>query len=156
MAFSLDHHGVLLDCLEDDLRLAANPSAGLFAKIIAGLCARIPTLDRTGRTMPIRPLLEMQAWTEAALVLVQCELPDWQVRRLVHDGGEWMCSLSRRPYLPHGLDDGVDATHESLPLAILMAFLEARRQTATLPQASTTIPSIAPPAEGTVCCDNFS
>lgn len=155
MAISLDH-AVLLDCLEDKVRFAAKPSAGLFTKIITGLGTRMRALDRAGRSAQIGALLETQAWTEAALALVQCELPAWQVRRLVYDGTDWMCSLSRQPCLPDGLDDGVDATHESLPLAILMAFLEARRRTATLRQASTTIPSVAPAAEGTVCCDNFS
>ena len=155
MAFSVDH-ALLLNRLEDDIRFAAKPSACLFSKIITGLCTRIPTLDRAGLTAPIGPLLEMGAWTEAALALVQCELPAWQVRRLVHDGDEWMCSLSRQLYLPAGLDDGVDATHASLPLAILLAFLEARRVTATLSQAATTIPSIVPLAEEAVCCDNFS
>jgi hypothetical protein len=155
MAIGLDH-AALLDRLEADIRFAAKPSAGLFSKVITGLCTRIPALDRAGSTAPIRRLLEMQAWTETALSLVQCEFPGWQVRRLVHDGAAWMCSLSRQPYLPTGLDDGVDAMHESLPLAILLAFLEARRVTATLPQAATTIPSIVPPVEGAVCCDNFS
>jgi hypothetical protein len=155
MAISLDD-AVLLDCLEDTVRFAAKPSAGVFTRIIAGLGTRMLALDRAGRSAPIGPLLEMQAWTEAALALVQCELPAWQIRRLVHDGADWMCSLSRQPCLPHGLDDGVDATHESLPLAILMAFLEARRRMATLRQASTTIPSVVPAAEGAVCCDNFS
>jgi hypothetical protein len=155
MVLSLDHV-ILLDRLEDEVRFAAKPSSGLFSKIIAGLCTRIPALDRAGRTGPIRPLLEMQAWTEAALVLIQCELPACQVRRMVHDGAEWMCSLSPQPFLPPGLDDGVDATHASLPLAILLAFLEARRVTTILPQAATAIPSIVPPAEGAVCCDNFS
>jgi hypothetical protein len=155
VAFGLDHVA-LLDRLEDEIRFAAKPSASLFSKIIAGLCTRMPTLDRAGLAAPIRPLLEMQAWTDAALALVQCELPAWQVRRLVHDGDEWMCSLSRQPYLPASLDDGVDATHASLPLAILLAFLEARRVAATLSQAATTIPSIVPPAEGAVCGDNVS
>jgi hypothetical protein len=153
MAIGLDH-AVLVDRLEDDVRFAAKPSARLFAKIISDLGTRVPALDRAGRSARIGPLLEMQAW-EAALALVQCELPAWHVRRLVHDGADWMCSLSRQPWLPVGLDDGVDATHESLPLAILMAFLEARRRTAILRQASTTIPSVAPVAEGAVCCDNF-
>jgi hypothetical protein len=155
MVFSLDD-AVLLDRLEDEVRFAAKPSSGLFSKIITGLCTRISALDRAGRTRPIGPLLEMQAWTESALALIQYELPAWQVHRMVHDGAAWMCSLSRQPYLPPGLDDGVDATHESLPLAILMAFLDARRRTATLPRAPMTTPSVAPPPEGPVCCDNFS
>jgi hypothetical protein len=155
MALSVDHV-ILLDRLEDEVRFAAKPSSGLFSKIIAGLCTRISALDRARRTRPIGPLLEMQAWTESALALIRYELPAWQVRRMVHDGAAWMCSLSRQPYLPPGLDDGVDATLESLPLAILMAFLEARRRTATLPRAPMTTPAIAPAPEGAVCCDNFS
>jgi hypothetical protein len=155
MVLSLDQVG-LLDRHEHEVRVAAKPSSGLFSKVIAGLCTRISVLDRTGRTRPIGPLLEMQAWTEVALALIACELPAWQVRRMAHDGAEWMCSLSRQPYLPPGLDDSVEATHESLPLAILMAFLDARRRTATSPQAPTTTPSIAPAPEGAVCCDNFS
>jgi hypothetical protein len=155
MALGLDQV-VLLDRLEDEVRFAAKPSSGLFSRIVASLCTRILALDRAGRTGPIGPLLEMQAWTEAALALIACELPAWQVRRMVQDGAEWMCSLSRQPHLPNGLDDGVDAMHESLPLAIVMAFLEARRRTAILPQAPTTTPSVAPAPEGAVCCDNFT
>jgi hypothetical protein len=155
MALGLDQ-AVLLDRLEDEVRFAAKPSLGLFSKIIASLCTRTLALERAGRTGPIGPLLEMQAWTEAALALIACELPAWQVRRMVHDGAEWMCSLSRQPYLPNGLDDGVDAMQESLPLAIVMAFLEARRRTAILPQAPTTTPSVAPAPEEALCCDNFS
>lgn len=155
MATSLDH-AVLLDCLEDDVRFAAKPSVGLFTKVIAVLCTRMSALDRAGRTAPIGPLLEMQAWTEAALGLVQCELPAWVVCRLVHEGADWTCSLSRQPYLPDGLDDRAEATHESLPLAILMAFLEARHRTGLLRQAPTTTPSVAPVPEGAICCDNFS
>ena len=74
MALGLDHV-VLLDRLEDEVRFAAKPSCGLFAKIIAALCTRIPARDKAGRTGPIGPLLEMQAWMEAALILTQCELP---------------------------------------------------------------------------------
>jgi hypothetical protein len=94
MVLSLVDQVVLLDRLEDEVRVAAKPSSGLFSKIIASLCTRIPALDRAGRTGRIRPLLETQAWTEAALTLIQCELPAWQVRRMVHDGAEWICSLS--------------------------------------------------------------
>jgi hypothetical protein len=151
MALGLDQV-VLLDRLEDEVRFAAKPSSGLSSRIVASLCTRILALDRAGRTGPIGPLLEMQAWTEAALALIACELPAWQVRRMVQDGAEWMCSLSRQPHLPNGLD----AMHESLPLAIVMAFLAARRRTAILRQAPTTTPSVAPAPEGAVCCDNFS
>jgi len=154
MTFSPDH-SVLLNRLEDAVRFAAMPRADLFSKIIAGVCTRIAMLERAGRATPIGRWLETQAWTEAALALVQFELPGWQVRRLVRDGAEWMCSLSRQPHLPAGLDDSVDAMHESLPFAILLAFLEARRRTAKLPPVRATVPAVAPVAEAPVCCDNF-
>jgi len=37
-------------------------------------------------------LIESEAWTEAALALVELELPLWKLRRLVHEEGIWLCS----------------------------------------------------------------
>ena len=35
------------------------------------------------------------AWTDAALALIDLELPQWQFRRIAYDEGEWSCALSR-------------------------------------------------------------
>src|SRR6476659_10952614 len=76
----------------------------------------------------IDQLIEARAWDDAALALIELELPAWKLRRLVYEDGEWLCSLSSHPNLSVALDDTVDARHEVLPLAILSAFIEARRR----------------------------
>ena len=53
----------------------------------------------------IDQLIEARAWNDAALALVELELPAWKLRRLVYEDGEWHCSLSRQPNLPVALED---------------------------------------------------
>jgi len=68
----------------------------------------VPTLSvrRTGRkTAPIERLIRPRPWTTPALALVDLELPQWQVRRIAYDEGEWYCALSRARELPDWLDD---------------------------------------------------
>jgi len=87
--------------------------------------------------------------------LIELELPAWTLRRLVCEGGEWICSLSRQPNLPVALDDTVDAVHEAMPLAILLAFLQARR-VAAIPSAVSVVLTVVPAATGLIRCDNFA
>ena len=101
-------------------------------------------------------LLSVGAWTEASLVIVERELKGWQLRRLVYDDGEWICSLSRQPQLPLGLDDSADAHHDVPACAILRAVEEARSRTVSIPATS------VPRSRGAfrdpgypICCDNF-
>jgi hypothetical protein len=35
----------------------------------------------------------------------------WRLRRMVYDGGEWYCALSRQPELPEWLDHPIQANH---------------------------------------------
>ena len=100
-------------------------------------------------------LIDAGAWTETTLALIELELPQWQVRRLVHDDDEWLCSLSREPNLPVEFDDTVDVGHEILPLALLGAFLEAR-QRATRGVSSSRTPNVTPATAYVACCDNFA
>jgi|SRR5580704_6709031 hypothetical protein len=155
MAFAADY-AVLYDRLDEELRFALQPTADLFAKILGGACSRIAVFSKSQGVSRIDCLIEAGAWTDAALALIELELPAWKVRRLICDGGEWICSLSRRPNLPDTLDDTVDAHHELMPLAVLSAFLEARRMTAIGSRAVTSVPGIAPTSHGTICCDNFA
>src|SRR5215468_6419937 len=73
----------------------------------------------------LRRLMAAQAWTDAALVLVESELPQWTLRQLTYDDGQWHCTLGRHRGLPEWLDDTVEASHDVLPLAILGALTEA-------------------------------
>jgi hypothetical protein len=84
------------------------------------------------------------------------ELPDWQLRRLEYDNGEWFCSLSRGPNLPAMLDDTADAGHELMPLAILRAFFHARRMAEIAPQDMSPTPQVSTATGNIVCCDNFA
>jgi len=52
------------------------------------------------------------------------------------------------------LDDAIDAHHEVLPLAILSAFLEARRDSAA--RKNQTVPQVRSAPAHAVCCDNFA
>ena len=155
MAFAADS-AVLFDRLDEELRVAPQPAPALFGKIIGSACTRVPALSRSGKTSRIDRLIEAEAWTDAALALIELELPAWKLRRLVWEDGEWFCSLSRQPNLPAMLDDTVDANHQLMPIALLQAFLQARRVNATVPQALSAVPAIETAGERFVCCDNFA
>jgi hypothetical protein len=63
--------------------------------------------------------------------------------------------LSRHCEIPIEFDDTAEAVHESLPLAILTAFVGAqRRQVATFGPAPRTVPTVA--RNPLVCCDDFA
>jgi hypothetical protein len=112
----------------------------LMADVMAHAAIRLPTVDPDS-ALRLRNLVAAEAWTDAALVLIEVELPRWRLVRLVFDDGAWCCALSRTWQLPDWLDDAVEARHEALPLAILAAFLAAREdELAAAPQAPRTVP----------------
>ena len=76
----------------------------------------------------IDELIEARAWNDAALTLVELELPAWKQRRLIYEDGKWHCSLSRHPNLPVALDDTATAKSRSAAVGILAAFVEANRR----------------------------
>ena len=155
MAFTADYD-VLIERLDNELRQAPHPAADLFAKIIASVCTRIPLIGRSGKIDPIGRMIDAGAWADAALAVVELELPAWRLRRLVYESGEWLCSLSRQPNLPFELDDVVDGRHERLPLAILRAFIEARHRTEAVDPRSSGVPRVRPDLAAAICCDNFA
>ncbi len=145
------------DGLVDDLRKAVAPTPDLIRQIITNACTRLPVLRNAGKAANIDRLIEVGAWCDVALALIEIELPVWSVRRLVREDGEWFCSLTRQPNLPVALDDTADATHQALPLAIFSAFLEARRRISVVREAGVPIvPQVRPAAGGAICCDNFA
>lgn len=149
-------HGEPLGRLEEELRLTPTPVPALFSKIIADACHRLPNLSRSRGVARIDRLIAAGAWTDAAFALVELELPAWSLRRLICEDGEWFCSLSRQPNLPTAFDSTADARHDSLPLAILLAFLQARRMAKIAPPAMPAAPHMRPTPNGMICCDNFS
>jgi hypothetical protein len=145
-----------LERLEHDLRLATAPAPGLFSRVIADACTRIPALRAAGKAAQLDRLVAAGAWTDAAFALITLELPAWQIRRLWREESAWFCALSQRPAWPAALDDTADAAHEELPLAVLLAFLQARRLSALALGARSPVPHMQQAADGTVCCDNFA
>jgi hypothetical protein len=151
-----DDQAVLLDRLDEAVRFASQPTRGLISNIVAGACTRIPVLSKTGKAGAIDRLVESGAWADAALTLIELELPGWTLRRLICEDGLWLCSLSQQPNVPVALDDTADATHEVMPLAILLAFLEARRRNVPAAQSVPAAPSADPAPVGLICCENFA
>ena len=144
----------------------------LFSEHQDGLCDRLhdapavtadlmsDIIGTTGRRLPsrIERLIESGAWTDAALALLELELPHWQLRRLAYDEGEWHCALSRQRELPDWLDDrSIESHHADLALAILSAFVGAQRK--PVPPSKTSVPAAlwrTSPLYEPVCCDNFA
>jgi hypothetical protein len=144
--------------LSDRLRDVHTVTAKLIAEIIDETCRRFLSVGRqTERTARIEQLIGAEAWTDAALALIDLELPQWQVRRIAYDEGEWYCALSRERELPDWLDRSIEARHADLPLAILSAFVDARR--ISMPRSRTSVPIVPGDANALqepVCCDNFA
>ena len=126
--------------LGDRLRDAYAVTAEFMADIIDQTCRRFPSVGQSGKTAHVERLIRSGAWTDVALALIDLELPQWQVRRLVYDEGEWHCALSRARELPDWLDQSIETHHADLALAILSAFVEAQRVAA--PETRTSVPAV--------------
>ena len=143
--------------LGDLLRDASAVTPEFMTEIISQTCRRFPSLGQSGKTARVDRLIQSGAWTDAALALIDLELPQWQVRRLAYDEGEWYCALSRERELPDWLDQSIEGHHADLALAILSAFVEAQRVAA--PSSRTSVPAVTrdpSPLYEPVCCDNFA
>ena len=134
--------------------LAVTPA--LIADVIHEACRRFPSQGQASKTERVEQLIELGAWTDAALALIELELPQWRVRRLIYDSGEWHCALSREWELPDWLDQCVEGHHADFALAILSAFVEVQRQNADTPRPSVpVVPQDANPQWEPICSDNF-
>src|SRR5712675_2783685 len=143
--------------LSDRLRDADAATADLVAEIIGETCRRFPSAGQSEKTTRIERLIQTGAWTDAALALIDLELPQWQVRRIAYDEGEWHCALSRQRELPEWLDQSIEAHHADLALAILSAFVDVQRVTA--PSSRTSVPAVPRDASALhepVLTDNFA
>jgi hypothetical protein len=143
--------------LGDQLRNAGHVTAEFFTDIIRTTSRRLPSAKQNARAARVEHLIQSQAWTDAALALIDLELPQWQVRRLAYDDGEWYCALSRQRELPDWLDQSIETHHADLALAILSAFVEARR--VSVPPSRTSVPMVPQdvnPQYEPVYSDNFA
>lgn len=142
--------------LAERIRNVRSVTRPLMLDIIARSCRRLPSLEQGARATCLTRLIEAEAWTDAALALIEIELPLWQVRRIAYDSGEWFCALSRQREMPDWLDSAVEGRHSDLPLAVLSAFAEAQTLAAAATRPS--VPSVRlthDPLFEPVGCDNF-
>src|SRR3954453_23393807 len=143
--------------LGDRLRDAYGVTAEFLSDIISETCRRFPSTEGSAKAARVERLIQSQAWTDAALALIELELPQWQIRRLAYDEGEWYCALSRQRELPDWLDQSIETHHADLALAILRAFVEAQRISSTPSRTSVPpVPRQANPLYEPVCSDNFA
>ncbi len=125
-----------------------------FTAICIASCKRLPAMRRTAEAQRLDRLVAAHAWTDAALALIAIELPDWQLRRLAFDEGEWHCALSTERNMPGWLDDAVESHHADMATAILDAFrgVMGRECTSHL----TVVPAQAPHTEFIpMLCENY-
>ena len=112
--------------------------------------------ERSVKADRVEHLIQSQAWTDAALALIDLELPHWQIRSLTYDGGEWFCALSRQRNMPDWLDQPVETHHADLARAILDAFAEAKRISAPQNRDGDPVQATVAPLYEPVCSENFA
>jgi len=155
MNVAFRHHD--LPSLGDRLRNAQGMSRPLMLEIIDRACRRFPSLGQSERTARLMRLIDAEAWTDAALALMELELPLWHVRRIAYDEGEWHCALSRERELPDWLDTATEGCHGDLAIALLSAFVEV--QAMAMQAARPSVPNVRPAADPLyepASCENFS
>jgi hypothetical protein len=144
-----------MDELDNEAQAKRELDLEFFRKTATLACTRLPLLNKLGRAARLERFVEAYAWTDAMLALIELELPAWKMCRQLYDDGEWICSLSRHPNLALVFGDGVEGIHESPPLAMLLAFLNARRSSLSHVQPTRTVPEAGNATEPMLCCDNF-
>jgi hypothetical protein len=145
-----------LSRLADRLRDADHVTPELFSEVVRDACWRLPSVRRTRDFEHFQQFVQSGAWTDAALALLALETPQWHLRRIIHDAGEWHCTLSQRRKLPDWLDQPAEARHSDLCLAILSAIVDVKRESAPDVEGNVARPSRADELLDTpLCCDNF-
>jgi hypothetical protein len=149
--------------LKYEIKRTEAPSPQLMARFTARACRRLGMPGYAAKTARIHQLVEVRAWTEAAMALVELELPQWKLRRLVCEEGVWLCSLTKQSKFPDWLADLAESRHAVLPLAILAILIEARRSSEPSAPRASSVPQCGGargvPTEASleiVCCDNFA
>jgi hypothetical protein len=143
--------------LVDRLRNANVVTVELLHDLIGEACWRFFSVRGAENSARIERLAKSGAWTDAAFALIELELPQWQLRRIVYDAGEWRCALSRQRELPDWLDQSIEGCHADLSLAILIGFAEVQRISAS--SVRTSVPDVPRTSNALYtpfCCDDFA
>jgi len=133
----------------------ADATAAAIAEMLRGSRRSSPLLESRNDATRIDRLVRSGARIDAVLAVIALELPQWQLRRIAYDGGEWHCALSRNRDLADWLDQSAEGRHADLALSVLTAAVEAQHIAASSPRPSS-LPRLSDRACIPLCCDNFS
>jgi hypothetical protein len=127
------------------------------AELVSAIASEISHRNTCGSTR-IQKLIAAGAWSDTALALIASELPQWKLRRLAYDDGEWYCTLSPQREFPEWLDEGVETHHENLALALFKGLVAAalQRQPMSAQTPTPTVPRIRIRQFDPARCDNFA
>jgi hypothetical protein len=148
-------HGQYLGKLEAELRRAQGLTPELMSEVMTQACGCFAPHEQAA-IRGISRLIEAGACVDAVLAMIALELPQWKLRRVLYEDGEWHCSLSSQPQLPIELDEVAEGSHETLPLAVLIALLRARRDPTGREGGASAVPPVNVGAGYTMYCDNFA
>jgi hypothetical protein len=140
--------------IADQVRFSTRPSTNLVSAI-ASEVSRDDTDGSAPISANIARMITAGAWTDTALALIAGELPQWKLRRLAYDDGEWHCTLSPLREFPEWLDDGIETHNEDLALALFHGLVEAAQQQPVKTRPPTA-PRIRIKQHNPICCDNFA
>jgi hypothetical protein len=146
-----------LAALAEQVSAADEATPELFSEIVVATARRLWVPGEAANAAQLHDLIEAGALTQAALSLIELELPLWKLRRIAYDEGEWHCAMSRQRELPEWLDQAVEARHASLTLAILSAYIETVGQTelSTTPSRPS-VPQTRAEQYEPLYCENFA
>jgi hypothetical protein len=146
-----------LATLAGQISSADEATSELISAIVGATAQRLSVPGAAANAVQLRHWIDAGALIEAAFALINLELPQWKLRRITYDEGEWHCALSRERELPEWLDEAVEARHASLTLAILSAYIETVRQIEISREPSRpSVPQTWAEKCQPVCCDNFA
>jgi hypothetical protein len=132
------------------------PTTALFNQLLATACASGDPIRQAVPVACLKRLIAARAWTDAALALLAFQLPDWRLRRLAYDDGEWHCALSRARAMPEWLDATTEAHHPNMALAILGALVAAAAEYARSQLAAVPASHPGDAAFEPMLCENFA
>jgi hypothetical protein len=151
---SAEEYALILDELDSEAQATHELDPEFFYKIVNRACTRLPLLNKLGRAARLERFSKSGAWIDAVLALIELELPAWKICRLLYEDSQWTCSISRYPNLAF-FGDVAEGAHESLPLAMVRAFLDARLSSLSLPEPTRNVPETREVWGPVLWCDNF-
>ena len=142
--------------LQRRIQQAQVVTSELVSAVLGMILTRSAAPNRLQNVDRIRRLIHAEAWTDAALALMELDRRH-KLRRLAFDDTEWHCTLGGQWPVPEWLDETVEVVHPVACLAILGALVEAMGSSS--PATTSSVPRARPAASevvASVSCDNYA